>query len=137
MSKTPWERCPYPGLKAFLDATNYNQTTLAAATGISASVISRYIKGDIEPTIQPFDFYGKDYPYSKKTCLWLKNVPNLEAVEPVKPVATWGPSGSYSHRHGEQHRGMFTTDRAKNRSKTFPGIARAMAEQWGGNIRED
>lgn len=52
MSKTPWERCPYPGLKAFLESTNYNQTTLAAATGISASVISRYVKGDIEPTIQ-------------------------------------------------------------------------------------
>lgn len=51
MSETPWERCVYPVLKAFLDATNYNQTTLAAATGISASVISRYIKGDIEPTI--------------------------------------------------------------------------------------
>lgn len=87
--------------------------------------------------IQPFDFYGKDHPYSKKTCLWLKNVPKLEAVEPVKPVATWCPSGSYSHRHGEQHRGMFTTDRAKNSAKTFPGIARAMAEQWGGDIRED
>lgn len=27
---------------------------------------------------------------------------------------------------------MFTTDRAKNRAKTFPGIAKAMAEQWGG-----
>lgn len=52
MSKTPWERCPYPGLKAFLESTNYNQTTLAAATGISASVISQYVKGDIEPTIQ-------------------------------------------------------------------------------------
>lgn len=87
--------------------------------------------------IQPFDFYGKDHPYSKKTYLWLKNVPKLEAVEPVKPVATWCPSGSYSHRHGEQHRGMFTTDRAKNRAKTFPGIARAMAEQWGGDIREE
>lgn len=85
--------------------------------------------------IQPFDFYGKDHPYSKKTCLWLKNVTKLEAVEPVKPAATWCPSGSYSHRHGEQHRGMFTTDRAKNRAKTFPGIAKAMAEQWGGDIR--
>ena len=32
---------------------------------------------------------------------------------------------------------MFTTDRAKNRAKTFPGIAKAMAEQWGGDIREE
>ena len=52
MSKTPWERCPYPGLKAALEKTDYNQTTLAAATGISASVISRYVKGDMDATIR-------------------------------------------------------------------------------------
>lgn len=32
MSKTPWERCPYPVLKAALEKTDYNQTTLAEAT---------------------------------------------------------------------------------------------------------
>lgn len=52
MSKTPWERCVYPALKAALEKTDYNQTTLGAATGISASVISRYVKGDIDPTVQ-------------------------------------------------------------------------------------
>ena len=30
-----------------------------------------------------------------------------------------------------EHKGMFTTDRAKNRAKTFTGVAKAMAEQWG------
>ena len=45
MSKTPWERCPYPGLKAALEKTDYNQTTLAEATGISATNVSRYVKG--------------------------------------------------------------------------------------------
>lgn len=38
----------------------------------------------------------------------------------------------HSHKHGEAHKGMFTVDRAKNRAKTFPGIAAAMADQWGG-----
>lgn len=52
MSKTPWERCVYPALKAALEKTDYNQTTLGRATGIHATNISRYIKGDIEPTIQ-------------------------------------------------------------------------------------
>lgn len=52
MSKTPWERCPYPGLKAALEKTDYNQTTLSAATEISASVISRYVKGDMDSTIR-------------------------------------------------------------------------------------
>lgn len=87
-----------------------------------------------EPTqaIQPYQ-YG--HPFSKKTLLWERGVQPLEPTNIVEPTATWCPSGSYSHKHGEQHKGMFTTDRAKNRAKTFPGIARAMAEQWGGNIR--
>lgn len=78
--------------------------------------------------IQPYQF---GHPYTKRTCLWLKNLPELVPTDIVNPIATWCPSGSYSHSHGEQYRGMFTTDRAKNRAKTFPGIARAMAEQWG------
>lgn len=81
--------------------------------------------------IQPCQF---GHPYTKRTCLWLQNLPLLKPTNIVKPTATWCPSGSYSHNHREQHKGMFTTDRAKNRSKTFPGIAAAMAEQWGSLI---
>lgn len=84
-----------------------------------------------EPTqaIQPTD-HGD--PYTKKTLLWERGVKKLEPTNIVEPIATWCPSGSYSVKHEDKHRGMFTTDRAKNRSKTFPGIARAMAEQWAG-----
>ena len=78
--------------------------------------------------IQPYMF---GHPYTKRTCLWLKGIAPLIPTKIVKPIATWCPSGSYSHNHGEQHRGMFTNDRAKNRSKTFEGIAAAMAAQWG------
>ena len=78
--------------------------------------------------IQPYQ-YG--HPYTKRTCLWLKGIPPLVPTDIVDPIATWCPSGSYSHRHGEQYKGMFTRDRAKNRAKTFPGIANAMADQWG------
>lgn len=77
--------------------------------------------------IQPWQF---GHPFTKRTQLWLKNLPLLQPTEIVEPERTWCPSGSYSKRHGEKHRGMFTTDRAKNRSKTFPGIAKAMVEQW-------
>lgn len=52
MSKTPWERCVYPALKAALEKTDYNQTTLGAATGIHQSNISRFIKGDVDATIR-------------------------------------------------------------------------------------
>ena len=64
-SKTPWERCPYPALKAALEKTDYNQTTLSRATGIHASNISRYIKGDMDSTIRGLlaleDLTGKTF----------------------------------------------------------------------------
>ena len=80
-------------------------------------------------SIQPYMF---GHPFTKKTLLWEKGVPPLVPTNVVDPERTWCPSGSYSGKHNEKHRGMFTKDRAKNRAKTFPGIARAMAEQWGG-----
>lgn len=65
--------------------------------------------------------------YEKKTCLWLKNLPLLSPTQIVKPpqrrkyasgktMATW-----YADSWCQ----------SKERSKTFPGIAKAMAEQWG------
>lgn len=85
-------------------------------------------------TVQPYE-YG--HPYTKKTCFWLKGLDPLVPTSVVDPEATWCPSGSYSGKHGDKHRGMFTKDRAKNRSKTFPGIAKAMAEQWAGQCEVD
>jgi hypothetical protein len=84
-----------------------------------------------EPTqvIQPYQ-YG--HPYSKRTLLWERNVQPLHPTNIVEPTMTWCPSSGYSRKYGERPNGMFTKDRAKNRAKTFPGIARAMAEQWGG-----
>lgn len=86
-----------------------------------------------QPTqvVQP---YEHGHPFSKKTLLWEKGVDPLKPTNIVEPTRTWCPSGSYSGKHADKHRGMFTTDRAKNRSKTFPGIAKAMAEQWAGQI---
>ena len=78
--------------------------------------------------LQPYQF---GHPFTKRTQFWLKGLEPLKPTEIVVPERTWCPSGSYSKKHGEKHRGMFTKDRAKNRSKTFPGIAKAMAEQWG------
>ena len=81
--------------------------------------------------IQPYQF---GHPFTKRTQLWLKGLPLLQSTDLVEPERTWCPSGSYSGKHNDKHRGMFTKDRARNRSKTFPGIAKAMAEQWGGEI---
>ena len=83
--------------------------------------------------VQPYE-YG--HPFTKKTLLWERGVAPLKPTDIVEPERTWCPSGSYSGKHNDKHRGMFTTDRAKNRSKTFPGIAKAMAEQWGGEVNK-
>lgn len=78
--------------------------------------------------IQPYE-YG--HPFTKKTLLWERGVDPLQPTNVVVPERTWCPSGSYSKRHAEKHKGVFTRERAKNRSKTFEGVAKAMAEQWG------
>lgn len=82
-----------------------------------------------EPTqaIQPYMF---GHPYTKKTLLWLRGLDPLEPTNMVEPERTWCPSGSYSGKHQDKHRGMFTTDRSRNRAKTFTGVADAMSSQW-------
>lgn len=77
--------------------------------------------------IQPWQ-YG--HAFTKRTCLWLHNLPQLVPTCVVQPTASFCPSGSYSRTHEERYRGIFTKDRAKNRSKTFSGVAAAMASQW-------
>lgn len=78
--------------------------------------------------IQPYQF---GHPYSKKTCLWLKGLPPLFATEILNehiPYVNGGckdAKGNYRRFQGRKERDP------KIRSKTFPGIAKAMAEQWG------
>lgn len=73
--------------------------------------------------IQPWQF---GHPYSKKTCLWLKGLPKLVPTNevPRDHIQSTKVPGNWFNAGGK--------DRQKNRSKTFPGIAKAMAEQWGG-----
>lgn len=81
--------------------------------------------------IQPWMF---GHPYTKKTRLWLRGLPNLYATDIVAPIGPYCPSGTGRKdrsKYGSAKRG----EDAKNRAKTFPGIAKAMAEQWGGDAR--
>lgn len=81
--------------------------------------------------VQPYE-YGHEY--SKKTCLWLKGLPNLAPTKIVEPVCSWVSGGSKdSHGNTRKNCGMKFRD-SKTKSKTFPGIAKAMAEQWGGDV---
>ena len=85
------------------------------------SVISSKIRKP-DQIIQPWQF-GEDA--SKRTCLWLSNLPKLIPTNVIVKdrYANQTPSGQ--NNVGE------SKDRAKLRSTTYTGIARAMAEQWG------
>lgn len=79
--------------------------------------------------INPFQFGDA---FEKKTCLWIKGLPNLVATNIVAvPTRTVFKSGkTMASWYAEAFR-LPKEERAKLRSKTFPGIAKAMAEQWG------
>lgn len=84
--------------------------------------------------IQPYE-YG--HPYSKKTCLWLKGLPLLTPTNIVEEHIPYVSSGTYSKTHDPKYKGASRKDgSAKSRSKTFPGIAKAMVEQWSKHIEE-
>ena len=81
--------------------------------------------------IQPYE-YG--HTAKKSTCLWLKGLPPLKPTKIVEPdlvhyMCKSGKKVTFS-RHMVQ--GFENGERAKSRSKTFEGIAQAMADQWGG-----
>jgi hypothetical protein len=72
-------------------------------------------------------------PFEKKTCLWLKGLPELKATNTVEPPPrTAFASGKTMPAWYADAWHLPAEERAKVRSKTFPGIAKAMAEQWAG-----
>lgn len=89
--------------------------------------------------IQPYMF---GHPTSKKTCLWLKGLPLLVPTETVEVedmrefTIKRGKNAGKTVRFSDWYNRTEDGDRAKHRSKTFPGIAKAMAEQWAGRCEE-
>ena len=95
------------------------------------SIISSRIRKP-EQTIQPWQF-GHDA--SKATCLWLKGLPKLAPTQTVEPRIIDGRKRWANQTNSGQNRLGPSEDRWKIRSATFPGIAAAMALQWGGGAR--
>lgn len=91
------------------------------------SIISSRIRKP-EQIINPYEF-GHDA--SKKTCLWLKNLPPLRPTAYVEPRMVNGKKRWGNQTDSGQNRLGPSEDRWKERSKTYPGIAEAMARQWG------
>jgi hypothetical protein len=77
--------------------------------------------------IQPWQFGD---PFNKKTCLWLRNLPKLAPTSVVEPTHNWGTN---SYRGGSRKKSPLPSIKwsGHGRSKSFTGIAEAMAQQWG------
>lgn len=85
-------------------------------------------------TVQPWQ-YGD--PAFKAICLWLRGVEPLVAANPMTPPKYGTPDAKawervFRHSGWGKHAAI----RARERSRFFPGIANAMAEQWGGDVSE-
>jgi hypothetical protein len=101
----------------------YSCNTWAKAWAIEnpvGTMSTRYRKPD--QIVQPYE-YGDSA--KKTTCLWLHKLKNLAPTNIVDPGAF------VTNPDGRKYPAWMTT-KGKHRSVTFPGIARAMAEQWGG-----
>ena len=109
----------------FMKLINANVKHIAIENPIGI-MSSRYRKPD--QVIQPYQFGD---PERKGTCLWLKNLPKLVATNIVEPDIIVHKSGRTDSRLHFETLKLPKEERRKARSKTFPGIAKAMAEQWG------
>jgi hypothetical protein len=106
---------------------------LVAVENPRGDMARRYRRPD--QVVEPFHFGD---PYAKKTCLWLKGLPPLipdNEVVPAGRVATGGGSWRTDKAAKLQAMNAYEdsegrVNRARVRSRTFPGLARAMAEQW-------
>jgi hypothetical protein len=78
---------------------------------------ARALIGDYDQTIQPHQF---GQPFTKRTCLWLRNLNKLKPTKVLPPPYI-----------AEVHHASPGPDRWKARSRTYQGIANAMAAQWG------
>lgn len=116
------------GLEAkefFLAFLNADCPCVAVENPVSSTVF------EMPPHAQEIQPYMFGHPYTKKTRLWLKGLPPLTPTDIVMPVGPYVPAGTGRKdrtKYGAAKRG----EDAKNRAKTFPGIAKAMAEQWAG-----
>lgn len=120
-----WTAMLATGAKLYFE----NPTMHAFAT---AEIVRRMPEWHCRPTqqVQPFE-HG--HPESKATGLWLHNLPPLAPTNDVSELMKTLPA----RERGRVHHATPGADRWKERSRTLPGIAKAMAAQWGGPILMD
>lgn len=106
---------------------NCDRIAIENPVGIMSTV---YRKPD--QIIQPWQFAEDETEnVTKATCLWLKNLPQL-IFDPFRRKPEPGRFGMHPSGKFKVWEELVSVDRETIRSKTFNGIAKAMAEQWGG-----
>ena len=107
------------GCALFSDCWNAPVERIAVENPVMHRHAKERIRNYVEPaqSVQPWQFGHGEV---KRTCFWLKNLPNLT------------PTNVVDGREPRIHHMSPGPDRAKERSRFFPGIAEAMADQWGG-----
>ena len=100
-------------------AINCEKVAIENPVGIMSTIFRKP-----DQIIQPWQF---GHPEQKSTCLWLKGLPLLTATDDVKEPMMSLPIKIRQRIHYMSR----SRDRSKQRSKTFLGIAKAMASQWG------
>lgn len=116
------------GIAFFMQLANANVKRIAIENPVGI-MSRRWRKPDQK--IQPYMFGD---PYSKGTCLWLKNLKRLHPSKETEDTGEWIVFGSGKKQpkwySDALTKSKSTEERRTMRSKTFPGIARAIAEQW-------
>ena len=112
------------GKKFFMDLMNADIPKIAIENPTPFKV------AELPPYSQVVQPYGFGDPYTKRTLLWLKGLPVLTNTNEVDPKGSWLPSNTSGFRKGQKS----SKGKAQNASlysRTFQGIADAMADQWG------
>jgi hypothetical protein len=104
------------GKKLFMALWNADIPKICVENPLSSSVFGLPPHSQV---IQPYMF---GHPFKKRTQLWLKGLPELQPTNIVSVSESTKIAGNWFNKGGKE--------RQKNRSKTFQGIADAMAEQW-------
>lgn len=112
------------GIDFFMNFVTCNQKRVAIENPIG--IMSKLYRSP-DQIVHPYHFGD---PYSKATCLWLKGLPKLV------PTNIVDKGEFYIDRRGKKRAkwiDMFPSEKERSmlRSRTFPGIAAAMADQWG------
>lgn len=114
------------GIKFFLALANAPIDKIAVENPVG--VMTKHFRKP-DQIVQPYMFGDSA---SKTTCLWLKNLPPLEPTKIVEPGerVTLSSGKSLPKWYSDALKAKTPEERRKIRSKTFPGFAKAIAEQW-------